>query len=102
MTDHDPRGLDFHPGMGMRWEITHSAEDTSGERFQSTNWLDPRMPGPPVHVHPKYEESFEVIEGTLDVLVDGTWSQLRAGETAPCHPACHTRSRTPPMSPSRC
>jgi quercetin dioxygenase-like cupin family protein len=70
------RVLDFHPGMGMRWEITHSA----GELFQATNWLDPQMPGPPVHVHPDSAESFEVIEGTLDVLVDGEWSQLRAGE----------------------
>jgi hypothetical protein len=31
------RQLDFHPGMGMRWEITRSTEDTSGELFESTN-----------------------------------------------------------------
>lgn len=76
------RQLDFHPGMGMRWEITRSTADTAGELFESTNWLDPRMPGPPVHVHPTEEESFEVIEGTLDVFVNGAWSQVRAGETA--------------------
>ncbi len=76
------RRLDFHPGMGMRWEITRSTADTAGELFEATNWLDPRMPGPPVHVHPTEEEGFEVIEGTLDVFVDGAWSQVRAGETA--------------------
>jgi hypothetical protein len=45
------RHLDFHPGMGMRWEITRSTQDTAGDLFEATNWLDPHMPGPPVHVH---------------------------------------------------
>jgi len=65
----------------MRWEITRSTEDTSGELFESTNWLDPRMPGPPVHVHPSTEESFDVIEGSLDVFKDGEWSTVPAGGT---------------------
>lgn len=47
------RQLDFHFAMGERWEITQSTEDTSGEVFESTVWLDPRMPGPPPHVHPR-------------------------------------------------
>jgi quercetin dioxygenase-like cupin family protein len=80
------RQLDFHPGMGMRWEITRSTEDTSGEVFESTNWLDPRMPGPPPHVHPNSEESFEVIEGSLDVFKDGEWTTLRPGATATVPP----------------
>ena len=66
----------------MRWEITRSTEDTSGELFESTNWIDPRMPGPPVHAHPNAEESFEVIEGTLEVLMNREWSSVRAGEKA--------------------
>lgn len=74
--------LDFHPGMGMRWEITRSTEDSSGELFESTNWLDPHMPGPPTHVHPSAEESFEVVEGSLDVFRDGKWTSVPAGETA--------------------
>jgi mannose-6-phosphate isomerase-like protein (cupin superfamily) len=76
------RQLDFHPGMRMRWEITRSTEDTSGELFESTNWLDPQMPGPPVHVHPTTEESFEVIERSIDIFKNGEWSTVRAGETA--------------------
>ena len=76
------RQLDFHPGLQMRWEITRSAADTAGELFEATNWLDPKMAGPPVHVHPTAEESYEVIEGALDVFVDGTWRTLRAGESA--------------------
>lgn len=81
-----PRGnqrhLDFHPGMGMRWEITRSTEDTAGDLFEATNWLDPHMPGPPAHVHPTAEESYQVVEGALDVCVDGEWRTVSAGETA--------------------
>jgi mannose-6-phosphate isomerase-like protein (cupin superfamily) len=78
----ESRQLDFHPGMGMRWEITRSTEETSGELFEATNWIDAGMPGPPVHVHPNAEESYEVIEGTLEVFVSGEWSSVHAGETA--------------------
>ncbi|HEX6388756.1 MAG TPA: cupin domain-containing protein [Solirubrobacteraceae bacterium] len=91
MTERAGREIDFHPGMGMRWEITHSSAETSGEMFRAMNWLDPRMPGPPLHVHPGQEESFEVFEGTLDVFVDGSWRQVRPGETATVAPgAPHT------------
>ena len=78
----DERHLDFHPGMGMRWEVTRSTADSGGELFEATNWVDPHMPGPPEHVHPGAEESYEVVEGALDVCVDGEWRTVRAGETA--------------------
>ena len=71
------RQLDFHPAMGMRWEITRSTEDTSGELFESTHWYDAREPGPLVHVHPNTEDSFEVIEGVLEVCVDGSGVRCR-------------------------
>jgi len=76
------RQLDFHPGIPMRWEITRSAEETGGELFEAKNWLDPGMPGPPVHVHPTAEESYEVTEGAIEVFMDGEWSEVRAGEKA--------------------
>ena len=37
MPSNNDRNLDFHPGMGMRWEITRSTEDTAGELFEATN-----------------------------------------------------------------
>jgi quercetin dioxygenase-like cupin family protein len=76
------RHLDFHPGMGMRWEVTRDTQDTSGELFEATNWIDAGMPGPPVHVHPTADESYQVIEGELEVFVDGDWRRVSAGETA--------------------
>ena len=66
----------------MRWEVTQTTADSSGELFESVNWLDPLMPGPPPHVHPHSEESFEVIEGSLDVCQDGVWTTLGPGDSA--------------------
>lgn len=80
------RELDFHPGMDMRWEVTQSTSDTSGELFESMNWLDPRMAGPPAHVHPNSEESFDVIEGSLEVNKEGEWTTLGSGESATVPP----------------
>jgi quercetin dioxygenase-like cupin family protein len=68
--------------MPMRWEITRSTADTGGELFEATNWIDPGMAGPPVHVHPTADESYEVIEGALDICLDGAWRTIRAGESA--------------------
>ena len=54
--------------------------DTSGELFEATNWIEPRMPGPPVHVHPTAEESYEVSEGALEVFMNGGLRPVHAGE----------------------
>lgn len=72
--------------MGERWEITRTTEDTSGELFESVLWFDPHLAGPPPHVHPTAEESFEVLEGSLEVFKDGAWTTLRPGETAAIPP----------------
>ena len=76
------RELDFHPTIGMRWEVTQGTSDTSGALLECVNWFDARMPGPPPHMHPNCEETFEVLEGSLDVFKDGAWTTLRQGESA--------------------
>jgi quercetin dioxygenase-like cupin family protein len=76
------RQLDFHPAIGMLWEITRSTEDAGGEAFESTHWYDAREPGPNVHMHPNSDDTFAVIDGTLEVYIDGEWRSVRAGETA--------------------
>ena len=76
------RHLDFRPGMAMWWEITRSTEDSAGELFEATNWIEPGMAAPPVHVHPSAEESYEVVEGVIEVFMDGSWSRVGPGEKA--------------------
>ena len=71
--------LDFAP-IGMWWEITRSTADTGGELFEAINVLAPGFAGPPLHIHPHAEESYQVVSGTLDVYVGTEWRQLPAGE----------------------
>lgn len=79
----DARDLDFHPAIDMRWEITRNTAETGGGLFEAINVVGAGMTsGPPVHVHPTSDDIFEVIEGELDVCVDGKWTTLRAGDTA--------------------
>ena len=64
----------------MTWEVVAGAEGSEGASFDTINTVGPRAGGPPVHLHPSAEESYEVLDGTLDVFVDGKWRRLRAGE----------------------
>jgi mannose-6-phosphate isomerase-like protein (cupin superfamily) len=94
------RLLDFRPGWTTRWEITRSAADTGGELLETVNWAGPGTGGPPVHVHPNAEESYEVLEGSLEVLIGNEWRTLRAGEKATVPPGTpHTlrMTRTEPV-----
>ena len=75
------RILDF-AATGMWWEITKSTADTGGESFEAINVIVPGFAGPPLHIHPHAEESYHVLEGTLDVCVDGEWRQLGPGDSA--------------------
>jgi mannose-6-phosphate isomerase-like protein (cupin superfamily) len=76
------RVLDFRPGWTTRWELTRSAADTGGEMLETINWAGAGTGGPPVHLHPNAEESYEVLEGSLEVLIGNQWRTLRAGEKA--------------------
>jgi mannose-6-phosphate isomerase-like protein (cupin superfamily) len=80
------RLIDFRPGMDMYWEIVRSAEDTDGEVLEANAWLGPHSPSPPVHVHDNVEDSFEIVEGRLDVKLDGTWRTYGPGERAAAAP----------------
>jgi mannose-6-phosphate isomerase-like protein (cupin superfamily) len=80
-SENNDRILDF-AATGMWWEITRSTADTGGELFEAINVVAPGFEGPPLHVHPHAEESYHVLEGTLDVCVGGEWRQLGPGESA--------------------
>jgi hypothetical protein len=50
-------------------------------------------------VHPAAEESYAVVEGGLEVFMDGEWSPVNAGETATVAAVCPTRYVTRATSP---
>ena len=76
----DDRILDFQPAIAMRWEITRSTADTGGALLETVWWVGPHTGGPPIHLHPAAEESYEVLEGTQEVFIQGRWSTLHPGE----------------------
>ena len=40
----------------------------------------PRVPGPPPHFHKAEREFFLILDGTLDVMTDGVWKSMPAGD----------------------
>lgn len=71
--------LDLGP-IGAKFFIQKTAADTGGRSFEMEWELAPRTGGTPVHIHPSATETYEVLEGKLDVYVDGAWRTLAAGE----------------------
>jgi mannose-6-phosphate isomerase-like protein (cupin superfamily) len=83
------------PG-GASFTVRASAADTGGERVELEITMPAGAAGPPPHFHPRQEERWEVLEGTLSVQVDGEWRDLAPGESASV-PAGHAhtlRNRT--------
>ena len=71
--------MDFNPTVGMLIEGA-APEDPETEPWRVAMIFAPGMGGPPLHLHPHQEESFEVQAGILDVFIDGHWREIQAGE----------------------
>jgi quercetin dioxygenase-like cupin family protein len=67
---------------GSTYEVVRSAADAGGEFVEMIFTLPPGSIAPPPHVHPGLVEEYEVLEGELDVMVDGDWRTVSAGESA--------------------
>jgi mannose-6-phosphate isomerase-like protein (cupin superfamily) len=78
------------PGGGS-FVVRTSAVETNGDRVELEITLPPDAPGPPPHFHPRQEERWEVLDGELEVQVDGSWRTLRRGESASI-PAGHVHT----------
>jgi mannose-6-phosphate isomerase-like protein (cupin superfamily) len=78
--------LDFNPTVGMLVEGA-APDDPETDPWRVIMVFAPNFSGPPLHVHPHQEESYEVLAGTLDVFVDGRWRELHQGETLTVPPA---------------
>jgi hypothetical protein len=75
-------GDQFAMPDGSIYEVTAATAESSGEFVEMIFTLPPGPLAPPPHVHPRPVESYEVIEGTFDHMVDGDWRTLRKGESA--------------------
>ena len=66
--------------LGMKFFITQTAAETGGRSFDMEWELAPNTGGTPVHIHPHAMETYETVEGELDLYFDGSWRTLLAGQ----------------------
>lgn len=57
-----------------------TAEDSNRELLRVELFVRPEGDGPPEHYHPLQSETFEVIKGQMDLIVDGEKLILKEGE----------------------
>ena len=61
----------------------------------------PHFPGPPLHVHPGFDETYLVLDGRLEVLLGEDRSQLTAGAVAYVSGSVPHTFRNPHGEPAR-
>jgi mannose-6-phosphate isomerase-like protein (cupin superfamily) len=72
---------------GSIYRITRSSTDTDGELLEMEWELPANGWAPQPHIHPRLTEEYEVVDGSLDVLIGSEWRTLIAGEAASVSPA---------------
>jgi len=65
-----------------KWVLGHKVTpyQTSGDYDMVMGETPPRVPGPPPHLHRGYEESFLVLEGEMEFMINGETKVARAGD----------------------
>jgi len=80
-----------HPVTGERITWRRVARETHGELLQGELFAVPGGHPAAAHVHPHQEERFEVLAGTLQLVVDGRRTTLEPGDVAVVPPGrAHT------------
>jgi mannose-6-phosphate isomerase-like protein (cupin superfamily) len=67
---------------GSVYIVTRPSTQTGGDYVEMEFVLPSGCVPPPPHVHPHQVEEYEVLEGSLEVVIDGVWRTLRPGEAA--------------------
>ena len=57
-----------------------ASSETQGEYERGVGIFKPGNSGPPEHIHPSYDENFEIIEGDFIFKIDGKEQKASAGE----------------------
>ncbi len=66
--------------IGMIFHVLKTARETGGNSLEMEWELLPKADGTPVHIHPTAKETYKVIEGQLELYINGKWSLLQKGE----------------------
>jgi quercetin dioxygenase-like cupin family protein len=65
-------------GDKLRMEFVVTSAESAGELHQMRVTYGPHSDPPPSHLHPAQDETFEVLDGTMEFILDGVRSQLSA------------------------
>ena len=94
-------GQTVSPGPGESLTCVRSALD--GGPFELTFELAPGANGPPRHSHDEGDEVIEVVDGVLEIEVNGEWRRLGPGESITLAPSdVHTFRNGSKTEPLRC
>ena len=72
----------FEMPDGSVYVVRRSAAEAGGAEVEMEFVLPTGCVPPPPHVHRHGTEAYEVLEGTFEVMLDGTWQTLRPGDSA--------------------
>jgi quercetin dioxygenase-like cupin family protein len=67
---------------GSVYVVRQPTAETAGELVEMEFILPSGCVPPPPHVHPSQVEDYEVLEGSFEVVIDGRWQTLSAGDFA--------------------
>lgn len=82
--------LDMSP-IGMIFYVLKASDYTDGQRLEMEWKLLPKADGTPLHIHPAAAESYSVLEGELEVNLNGKWQTLTIGQSLTVPPGtAHT------------
>jgi quercetin dioxygenase-like cupin family protein len=76
------RGERFKMPDGSVYVVREPAAESGGEVVEMEFVLPSGCVPPPPHVHRSQVEDYEVLEGSFEVVIDGRWRTLSAGESA--------------------
>jgi mannose-6-phosphate isomerase-like protein (cupin superfamily) len=72
----------FEMPDGSVYVVRRPAALSDGEVVETEFVLPASCVPPPPHIHRSQVEDYEVLEGSLDVMIDGHWRTLGVGESA--------------------
>jgi mannose-6-phosphate isomerase-like protein (cupin superfamily) len=72
--------LDLRSIFGLTARVTVPAAEAGGRYVEMDCTVEPGS-GTDLHIHPEQEERYEVLEGALEVFLDGRWHPVPSGES---------------------
>jgi quercetin dioxygenase-like cupin family protein len=74
-------GQEIHGQDGFRLRLVRTAAETDGEVLEMEASYGGGGALPPEHLHPRQDERFEVLDGTIRAIIGGTERRYGPGET---------------------